>query len=184
MRLRTRALTFLAAGSLLLAACGEDVEETDDALLEEDAGDATTDEDADAAEEEADTVEPDVAVADSSLGAHLVDGEGFTLYLFDNDAPGVSNCTGDCLANWPPLTVEDTPVAGEGVDGDLLGTIEREDDGTVQVTYDGQPLYFWAADTAPGDVDGQGVNDVWWVVAPDGSAITEQVDGGMEDDGY
>ena len=183
MRLRARTLPLIAAAGLLLAACGEDVPEVDDALVEDDAAeeaeDETTDEDAAAAEGDV-----DLAVADSPLGAHLVDGEGLTLYLFDNDEPGVSNCTDDCLANWPPLTVDEEvgPVWGDGVDGDLVGTIEREDDGSTQVTYDGMPLYFWAADSAPGDVDGQGVNDVWWVVAPDGSAITEQVEDAMEED--
>ena len=184
MRLRARTLPLLAAAGLLLAACGEDVPEAGDALVEDDTVEETEDE-AEADEEIATADGVDLAVADSPLGEHLVDGEGLTLYLFDNDEPGVSNCTDDCLANWPPLTVdaETGPTWGDGVDGDLVGTIEREDDGSTQVTYDGMPLYFWAADTAPGDVDGQGVNDVWWVVAPDGSAITEQVEDAMDSDG-
>ncbi len=104
------------------------------------------------------------------------------MYLFDNDEPGVSNCTGDCLASWPPLTVDGEPSWDDGVDGDLVGTIEREDDGSTHVTYDGMPLYFWAADAAPGDVNGQGVNDVWWVVAPNGRAITEMAPSDQQDD--
>lgn len=184
MRLRTRTLPLIAAAGLLLAACGEDVPETGDALVEGDAAEETEAE-AEADEEAAADDAVDLAVADSPLGDHLVDGEGLTLYLFDNDEPGVSNCTDDCLASWPPLTVdaETGPTWGDGVDGDLVGTIEREDDGSTQVTYDGMPLYFWAADTAPGDVDGQGVNDVWWVVSPDGSAITEQVEDTMDSGG-
>ncbi len=183
LRLRTRLLPVLAAGGLLLAACGEDVPETGDALVEDDAeveDDAAED---DAAEDMNGDV--DLAIADSPLGDHLVDGEGMTLYLFENDEPGVSNCTDDCLGNWPALTIDDDadPTWGDGVDGDLVGTIEREDDGSTQLTYDDMPLYFWAADMAPGDVDGQGVNDVWWVVAPDGSPITEMVEGADDDDG-
>lgn len=184
MRLRARTLPLIAAAGLLLAACGEDVPEAGDALVEDDAVEETEDE-AEPDEEAATDDAVDLAVADSPLGDHLVDGEGLTLYLFDNDEPGVSNCTDDCLANWPPLTVdaETGPTWADGVDGDLVGTIEREDDGSTQVTYDGMPLYFWAADTAPGDVDGQGVNDVWWVVAPGGSAITEQAEDAMDDGG-
>lgn len=184
MRLRSRTLPMIAAAALFVAACGDDPADVDEPAAETDvdapADDATEDETpADDAPEAAGTV--DLAVADSPLGEHLVDGEGVTLYLFDNDEPGVSNCTDDCLANWPPLTVDGDPAWGEGVDGDLVGTIERPDDGATQVTYDGMPLYFWAADGAPGDVAGQGVNDVWWVVAPDGSAITESVDASMDD---
>jgi predicted lipoprotein with Yx(FWY)xxD motif len=109
-----------------------------------------------------------VMTAESDLGTILVDGEGRTLYLFTNDSPGVSNCEGGCLAAWPPLLGE--PEAGTGADGALLGTLVR-DDGTTQVTYNDWPLYYWAQDAAPGETTGQGVNDVWWVVSPEGEPI-------------
>jgi predicted lipoprotein with Yx(FWY)xxD motif len=80
-----------------------------------------------------------------------------TLYTFDKDVAGsgVSACTGGCLEVWPALTVSagDTPVGGAGVTG-TLGTITRSDNGAIQVTYDGKPLYFFAHDTAPGDTKG------------------------------
>lgn len=80
-----------------------------------------------------------------------------TVYTFDKDVAGsgASNCTGGCLAAWPALTVAagDTPTGGPGVDG-ALGTITRTDNGALQVTYDGLPLYFFAKDTAPGDTTG------------------------------
>jgi predicted lipoprotein with Yx(FWY)xxD motif len=100
------------------------------------------------------------------LGQYLVGGNGMTLYLFTNDEPNLSNCTGGCAAAWPPLLIEDgaTPVGGEGVLG-ALGITERED-GARQVTYNGFPLYYWASDVAPGDTTGHGVNDVWFVVDP------------------
>lgn len=98
------------------------------------------------------------------LGSLLVDGRGMTLYTFSNDLPGVSKCSGGCAAAWPPLTTTGTPVAGSGVTG-KLGTITRAD-GSVQVTYNGSPLYFFASDTKPGDTSGQEVNDVWYVVRP------------------
>jgi len=109
-----------------------------------------------------------IEVESSDLGDILVDSEGMTLYVFDNDTDENSTCYDDCEANWPPLTGEVT--AGDGVDESLLGTSERED-GTTQVTYDGKPLYYFAADQAPGDTNGQGVGDVWWVVDPDGKKI-------------
>jgi predicted lipoprotein with Yx(FWY)xxD motif len=62
------------------------------------------------------------------------------------------------------------PAAGEGVDAALLGTITR-DDGAMQVTYNGWPLYYFADDTAPGDANGQGLGDVWFLVSPTGEAI-------------
>jgi predicted lipoprotein with Yx(FWY)xxD motif len=109
-----------------------------------------------------------VEVATTELGDILVDGDGRTLYLFLNDDQGPSTCYDDCAANWPPLTTDAT--AGDGVDTGLLGTAAR-DDGTEQVTYDGWPLYHFVADTAPGDVNGQGVIDRWFVVSPEGEPV-------------
>lgn len=110
-----------------------------------------------------------VATADSDLGTILVDGDGMTLYLFTKDSPNTSVCLDDCLVAWPIL--EGEPTAGDGADDSLLGSIQRAD-GTTQATYDGWPLYYFAADRAPGDVTGQAVNDVWWVIDADGAAIT------------
>ena len=109
-----------------------------------------------------------VMVADSSLGSILVDGDGNTLYLFTPDKQGESVCYDQCEAAWPPLV--DDFVAGDGIDAALLGTAPRTD-GTNQVTYNGWPLYYFANDAAPGDVNGQGVNDVWYVLSPDGQGI-------------
>ena len=111
-----------------------------------------------------------VATASTDLGTVLVDGEGHTLYLFDEDDQGASACSGGCAETWPPLVGE--PSAGDGADGELLGTIER-DDGDTQVTYAGMPLYRYAPDQGPGDVSGQGVGGVWWVVSPAGERLTE-----------
>jgi predicted lipoprotein with Yx(FWY)xxD motif len=107
-----------------------------------------------------------------TFGPALVDAEGRTLYLFTNDTQnsGASACTADCLAAWPPLLSQGAPVAGTGVDTTLLSTITR-DDGTLQVTYNGWPLYYYADDIAPGDAMGQGMNSVWFLVSPTGTAI-------------
>jgi len=117
--------------------------------------------------------EPTIMLAtDSTLGQFLVDGNGMTLYLFTKDEPGKSNCSADCLAKWPPLLTQGNPVAGEGVDAGLLGTVELAD-GTFIVTYNSSPLYYWVNDKESGDISGQGVGEVWYVVSPDGSPIVQ-----------
>jgi predicted lipoprotein with Yx(FWY)xxD motif len=116
-----------------------------------------------------------VNVADvGTFGQALVDGEGRSLYLFTNDTQnsGTSSCTGDCLVNWPPLFTDGDPVAGEGVDAAMLGTITLPD-GTTQVTYNGWPLYYYIDDAAAGDATGQGVGGVWFLVSPTGEMIEQ-----------
>jgi predicted lipoprotein with Yx(FWY)xxD motif len=111
-----------------------------------------------------------VNVAESAdVGEHLVDMQGRTLYVFLNDSPGTSACTDDCATNWPPATVEEgqDPTAGDGVTGEI-SSLER-DDGTLQLTIEGWPLYLYAADAEPGDTTGEGVGGVWFVARPDGS---------------
>jgi len=84
----------------------------------------------------------------------LTDGRGFTLYWFALDTPRTSRCEGSCAGLWPPLTGR--PVAGAGVTG-TLGTIVRPG-GSLQVTYDGHPLYTYAGDSSPGQTNGNGLD--------------------------
>ena len=103
-----------------------------------------------------------------TAGTILVDGAtGMTLYNFTKDTKdsGKSVCSGGCLDTWPALTVAAgaTPTGGDGVTG-TLGTITREDNGALQVTYNGLPLYFFKNDKAPGDLNG--VYENWVTVAP------------------
>ena len=110
---------------------------------------------------------------DAKLGNILVGSNGMTLYAFDNDSQGKSACNNGCATNWPPLTVQSenaTLTAGEGITG-TLAVITR-DDGTYQVTINGQPLYYYAKDTNVGDTTGQGFSEVWWVVGADGNKVT------------
>jgi predicted lipoprotein with Yx(FWY)xxD motif len=109
---------------------------------------------------------PTIAIADAG---YLVGPNGLTLYTFDNDtAADASSCTDDCLANWPALTVDsaDDMELGEGVDDDDVTTFTRADDGTIQVSYYGKPLYYYAGDTAPGQTNGDGLFDVWHQAMP------------------
>jgi len=110
-----------------------------------------------------------LALADSSLGRVLVDSQGMSLYLFAPDDQGDSTCYDACADNWPPLAAEGDVTVGEGLDDGLVGTVTRTDS-TTQVTYGGWPLYYFARDSAPGDINGQGVNDVWFLLSADGSA--------------
>jgi predicted lipoprotein with Yx(FWY)xxD motif len=112
-----------------------------------------------------------LTTAESDLGTIVVDDTGMTVYVYDKDTQGSgqSSCTGQCLANWPPVTADQAPSL-DGVTGDvdtITGT-----DGSTQVTLDGWPLYYYAGDSAAGDTAGQGVSDVWWVVGADGKKIT------------
>ena len=154
--------------TMLLAACGDDGNGDGAAG----AGDSATTEESPPAEESPAAEAATVQLAESDLGSILVDAEGMTLYLFESDTDGSSTCYDDCAASWPAL-VGDAPTGGEGIDASLLGTTER-DDGDVQVTYAGQPLYTFASDQAPGDVEGQGVGDVWFVVDAAGDAVVEE----------
>ncbi len=105
---------------------------------------------------------------DTTIGAFLTGEDGKTLYVLTKDTPGVSTCTGSCATAWPPfiLGTGETVKGGTDVSG-TFGAITR-DDGTSQVTYKDAPLYYFAGDAATGEVNGQGLNSVWFVASPDG----------------
>ncbi|MGF7124676.1 COG4315 family predicted lipoprotein [Rhodococcus sp. BE178] len=105
----------------------------------------------------------EIGTAETALGTVLTDGDGFTLYRFDEDVPGAIKCTGQCAEIWPPAI--GAPQAAGPLSG-ALGTAARPD-GTTQATYDGQPLYRFAKDTAPGQTSGDGVKGTWHVVRVD-----------------
>ncbi len=117
------------------------------------------------------TVAPLNLAASSEFGYILADRSGRTLYLFDPDDPGVSNCSGNCALNWPPFLTARSPIDIGGIDTGQLGTTTRSD-GYTQVTYNGFPLYYWVNDVAPGDTDGQTVGTVWWVLDGNGNKIS------------
>lgn len=112
----------------------------------------------------------------ADYGPYLTDREGMSLYLFAMEEPGSgSHCAQSCAIAWPPYTTRQAPQAGEGVDADKLGTIERED-GTRQVTYAGWPLYYFSGDKEAGDALGQDVLHLgapWYLVSPAGEKIEQ-----------
>jgi predicted lipoprotein with Yx(FWY)xxD motif len=167
MRGRTLSVVLLTASlGLAMAACGSDDKPTTTASNAQTnstpastAPAATTPTTA--------AAKPVVATANSSLGTILVDATGKTLYTWDRDTTTTSSCTGGCAATWPPLLATGTaaPVAGPGV-GALTAVARPDDASKMQVVLNGKPLYNYSADTAPGDVKGDGVGGTWHVAKP------------------
>ena len=116
--------------------------------------------------------------ANSDLGPYLTDAHGRTLYYFDNDKPLTSVCEGNCLTNWPAYTLSQGSLP-TAVNSSDFGTITRSD-GSTQVSFKGYPLYYFIKDVNHGDVTGQNVNKIWFVVNPEkfsgttaGNAVTK-----------
>jgi predicted lipoprotein with Yx(FWY)xxD motif len=104
------------------------------------------------------------------LGTIVVNSGGLTLYDFHKDKGGASSCYGACAAAWPPLLTEGEPKAEAGAMTSQLGTTKRKD-GSVQVTYNGWPLYTYAGDQAPGEANGNDVDQFgaeWYALQPNG----------------
>lgn len=168
-------LAVLLLGVGVLAGCGDD--DDDPTVGGPDETTTTTE----APAEQTTTSEPSeaetsvgqlaLAATDNELGALLAI-EGMTVYLFTVDpADGASACADDCAGAWPPVFVGDGIVAGDGVDDALIGSAPRDDGPSDQLTYNGHRLYFYSGDAAPGDVNGQGVGDVWFAVTPAGEQL-------------
>ncbi|MDA2809244.1 hypothetical protein O4J56_01220 [Nocardiopsis sp. RSe5-2] len=154
------------AAALLAAGCGGQAEmpEYDAAPAE---GEAESSPDA-----------PDGALAvreGTGVGEVVTDADGYTLYMYtpDGTEPAASSCTGDCAKQWPPA-LDEGGGEPEGIDADLVGSLDREE-GESQVTLGGRPLYRYAGDVEPGDVNGEGVGGLWYAVAPDGGKAAEAV---------
>jgi predicted lipoprotein with Yx(FWY)xxD motif len=98
---------------------------------------------------------------DTKAGKVWTDDKGMTLYTFDKDEKGKSNCNDACAKNWPPFAAAaDAKAEGEW-------TIIDRADKTKMWAYDGKPLYTFASDTKPGDMTGDGVGGVWHVAKAD-----------------
>jgi predicted lipoprotein with Yx(FWY)xxD motif len=99
------------------------------------------------------------------IGKYFTDTEGKTLYWFKKDSTGKSACSGPCLEKWP-IYYRETVAAPKDIKADDFGTITRGD-GKKQTTFRGYPLYYWIDDKQAGETNGQGVNNVWYVINPD-----------------
>ena len=169
MRTTPPVLAGVLVAALALVGCnrgGDDV-----AIVETDAADAA----AAAAEAaaEPDPVAPPAALTVAGTGddLYLADASGRALYVLEGDDG--KRCLGDCLAAWQPLSGA-TPIAGaEAVQAPMISSISH-DDGSMHVTYNGLPLYYFARDTGPGMTRGQDVEDAWghwYLVRPTGELV-------------
>jgi len=164
-------ITALLAAATLTA-CGSSGDDTSAGSDTSTAAEAPSETASEAPSQEA-AGSTDLATAETSLGTVVVDGKGMTAYYFlkDTKGSGTSACSGECAAAWPAITTENATPTVSGVTGEV-GTITGTD-GKLQITIDGRPIYTFAQDTAPGDVNGQGLNSVWYVIAPDGTEIDD-----------
>lgn len=122
------------------------------------------------------------------LGSMLAGGNGHTLYLFTHDSRSKSSCYKTCAATWKPDLTHAKPVAaaGSGVNSKLLGTTRRSN-GSLQVTYNGHPLYFYVGDKQAGNMHGENVNAFgghWYVVSTKGAAMKPKVAWSPGNQGY
>ena len=156
--MRLLALPILAA-ALLLAGCGD--------------GDESPVASPQSPEEESSAVVAEkgtrITLGDSDFGSMLFGSNDQAIYIFENDPKGETVCYDECAEAWPPVFTDGKPQAAKGVKASLLGSVKRRD-GRLQVTYAGQPLYFYAHE-GPGEVRCHNVDlngGLWWVVGPDG----------------
>jgi len=115
-----------------------------------------------------------VKTASTPVGQVLVDANGRTLYLFKSDTGTTPTCTGSCAATWPAATTTGKPQAA-GVNAALIGTTPNA--GHRQLTFDGHPLYYYSGDAAMGQVNGQGLQHLWYTVSPTGAPDTSAPSG-------
>jgi predicted lipoprotein with Yx(FWY)xxD motif len=188
------ALLCAALVSLGLTACDDQAERdtdrtkttTEEARAEEEMAEGEEE----MAEGEEDMAEEEMAEEEMAMievaekepfGEYLVNAEGMSLYMFEADTKGEkSACDAACAEAWPPVSVESAEMltASEELDDAMLGTIERPD-GTMQVTYNGWPLYTFVKDTNAGDTMGQdkeGFGAEWYLMSPDGEKLEAEED--------
>ena len=168
MRSKYLIFTLLVALTILVSACGPQATPTQAPPAQAPAAQAPANQ-APTAAASSGPVMVNVGKNDT-LGSFLVDDKGMSLYLYTPDTPNASTCYDKCATAWPPLLTTGNAVAGAGVDASKFGTTTRTD-GTTQVTYNSWPLYYFAKDKQPGDVTGQGIGTVWYLISPTGDAI-------------
>jgi predicted lipoprotein with Yx(FWY)xxD motif len=116
---------------------------------------------------------PKLKVISSDYGRILADGHRRALYLFTSDEGRTSDCYGDCATAWPPYIVKSKPTGVSGAKPGKAGTTRRND-GRLQATYGGHPVYYYVGDRSPGEVNCQAAVEFggyWYVLRADGGAV-------------
>lgn len=108
----------------------------------------------------------------------LTDKNEMTLYVFDKDSEGQSNCYQQCATNWPPYLAQPSDAKSKG-----FSKISRKD-GSQQWAYKGSPLYYWKMDQQSGDATGEGIGGVWHTVKLKSGASQKSVSGGYSNSDY
>jgi predicted lipoprotein with Yx(FWY)xxD motif len=167
--MRIRFFSPLLLAALVAAGCGSSSSKSSSSSAPASAPTASTSSTASAAPTAAPVT---ITTKHNKLGTILAAGpKRFSVYLFEADTSGASTCSGACAALWPPVVGK--PSASGGAHTSALGTITRAD-GTVQVTYKGHPLYYYAKDKDSGDAYGAGIKSYgakWYTLAPTGNKI-------------
>ncbi|MGO8959621.1 MAG: hypothetical protein ACLQFR_19975 [Streptosporangiaceae bacterium] len=161
MRNRWWAAPVLAGGAAVLAACGSTASSS-----------PSTGAASPSVTQQANGSGAVIKTESTSKGTVLATAQGKTIYWFVIDTPTKSNCNGSCTTYWPPVLGKPSAAAGSTLPK-AFGTITRSD-GKVQATYDGHPLYTYAADSGPGQVSGNGLNvsgGLWWAMTPSGAKL-------------
>lgn len=109
-----------------------------------------------------------IGTGETDHGEVLTDTDGLTLYIFTDDAEGVSNCVDTCADIWPRVIAENVETRGEL---DIEVGLVDGDEAERQVTVNGRPVYTYSGDSEPGMATGQGLLGKWWVLDPDGNPI-------------
>ena len=158
----------LALAFVVLASCGA----TDDAAVPDPSAASTATTASTTAPTTATTEAAVVGLATgpSPFGEIVVDGEGYTLYLLVTDRQSTPTCVAECEGVWAPHRADALGTLGSGIDPAMVGTVERED-GVVQATYNGWPLYRYRDDGAPGDLNGHGQLNVFFALGPHGGTV-------------
>jgi predicted lipoprotein with Yx(FWY)xxD motif len=175
--LRTASTFAALAATLCLAACGGSDNDSGSPASAKKSADSSYSYDSGAEKTPTPGADSQTGVALTIKAANgmLADAKGRTLYLWEADQGDKSACDGPCAKAWPPLTTDGAPQAGAGVKQGLLGTSKRAD-GTLGVTYNGHPLYYFSGDQAPGDANGKGSDGFgaeWYPVSPAGAALED-----------
>ena len=167
MRNRWWAAPVLAGGVAVLAACGSTATSSNSPSTGATSPAATP-----SVTQQASGSGAVIKTMSTSKGTVLATAQGKTIYWFTIDTPTMSICNGSCTTYWPPVLGKPSAASGTTL-SKAFGSITRSD-GKVQATYDGHPLYTYAADTSPGQVGGNGLNvsgGLWWAMTPTGAKL-------------